>query len=1052
MNPIQNRNSKFKFNIRKWISVAVISAMIFSLGIVLPSPVSADVLPYQDPSLTVTERIDDLLPRMTLDEKIGQMLQTERLTATPTQTTTNFIGSILSGGGSSPTPNTPTAWADMVDAYMGASMATRLQIPILYGVDAVHGHNNVYGSTIFPHNIGLGATRDTDLVRRIGAATAKEVRTTGINWDFSPCLCAPQDIRWGRTYEGFSENVSLVSEMGVAYTEGLQGLPTDSNFLKGTKLIGTVKHWMGDGNTTDGDDQGNVTLSEDELDPYIQPYREAIASGARTVMVSLTSWNGVKAHANSHMITNILKNGLGFTGIVESDWNGTKALSDAGYYANYSDALKATVNAGIDMFMEADNWQQFVSTLKNLVVTNQVSQARIDDAVTRILRVKFEAGVFENPYTDRSLLASGTFGGTEHRAIAREAVRKSATLLKNENHILPLSKGAKVFVAGVKGNDIGYQSGGWTITWQGSPGNTTQGTTILQGIQNAVTNPANVTYSSTGTGAAGNDVAIVFIGEEPSAEMVGDVGSGQPRADLELSAEDITLLNNVKSSGVPMVVVMLSGRPMIVTNQLPDWQAFVAGWLPGTEGNGLADVLFGDYDFTGKLPITWPSSMAQIPNNSNDANYTPLFPYGFGLNTSTMNTKEAPGMVEAENHNAAVGVQTEATADVNGGLNVGYIDTNDWMDYRVNVPATGAYRASIRVASTTGATNAIQLKNGATTLATYTVPNTGGWQNWSTVTQNVILTEGVQTLRVNAAAGSWNFNWLELIPASATSTGNLLTNAGLESGSTTGWDQWNGGTLAQFADTDQPYNGTYKLTHWASTPYKQLTTQTKTVANGTYKFSAWVRSGGGQKSLHLTAITGGKEVTAEIATNATDYWQKYTIDHIEVTNGQIQVGVWSDANANNWSAFDFFELVPTNLLSNSGMEYGNASGWTEWHNAALAQIIDQDNPFSGSYKLTHWSASSYQQLSTQLKSVPNGTYNFSVWVRSSGGQNALQLIAKGYGGAEINTVIGSSAITNWTQYTINNVEVTNGQIEVGIWSDANASNWAAFDNFELIKP
>jgi len=1015
-----------------------------------PTKTSANGFPYQNAALSTEQRVADLLSRMTLDEKIGQMLQVERLTATPTQVRDHNIGSVLSGGGSNPSPNTPTAWADTVDAFQSQAMQTRLQIPIIYGVDAVHGHNNVYGATIFPHNVGLGATRDAELVKRIAAATAKEVRTTGIQWDFSPCLCSPQDIRWGRTYEGFSENASLVARMGVAYTQGLQGLPIDGDFMKGTKVVGSVKHWVGDGHTTNGDDQGNVALTEQELDPYIQPYREAIAAGARTVMISLTTWNHVKMHTHQYLITKMLKQDLNFTGMVVSDWNGTFALVNQGVYSNYSDALRDTVNAGIDMFMEPDQWQPFIPTLKNLVLTNQVSQARIDDAVSRILRVKFEAGLFEAPYADRSLISGGTFGGAEHRAIAREAVRKSATLLKNDDRILPLSKGAKVFVAGAKANDIGYQSGGWTITWQGSPGNITPGTTILQGIQSAVSHSGNVTYSPDGTGAAGHDVAVVVIGEYPSAEMVGDVGPGQPRPDLELGADDISLLNNVKSSGVPMVVVMLSGRPMIVTNQLPDWKAFVAAWLPGTEGNGLADVLFGDYDFTGKLPYSWPRSMSHIPANSNDANYSPLFPYGFGLSASAMNTKETPGMIEAENHNNASGVRTEATVDANGGSNVGYIEPNDWMEYRVNVPASGTYRVSLRVASPTGASNAIELKRGTATLAAFSVPNTGGWQAWTTVSQHVTLSAGVQTLRLHAAAGGWNANWLEIRPTSTTTSGNLLANAGFESGSTAGWEQWNGGVLAQAADTNAPYSGAYKLTHWASSDYRQLTRQTIGVPNGTYRFSAWARSSGGQKALHLYAKTGGREVTAVVASNASDYWQKYTIDQVVVTTGQIEVGVWSDGNANQWAAFDQFELVPANSLSNSGFERGNASGWTEWHGGPAAQRVETDDPFAGSYKLTHYASSAYTQLSTQTVAVPNGNYKFSVWVRSGGGQNELKLVAKGYGGAELNAAITGS-IGNWTQYAINNIPVTNGQVEVGIWSDANAHQWSTFDDFELIR-
>jgi beta-glucosidase-like glycosyl hydrolase/aryl-phospho-beta-D-glucosidase BglC (GH1 family) len=1017
-----------------------------------PVTLSQTGLPYQDSSLSVDQRVADLMSRMTTNEKIGQLLQVERYTS-PDDVRKYGIGSVLSGGGSAPAPNTPRAWADMVDVYQNAAMSTRLQIPILYGVDAVHGHNNVYGATIFPHNIGLGATRDADLVKRIGSATAKEVRATGINWDFSPCLCAPQDDRWGRGYEGFSESPGLVGEMGAAYTEGMQGLPTDSSFLKGSKIVATTKHWIGDGNTVNGDDQGDAPMSDQDFEPFIKPYIDAIDRGARSVMIHLGTNNGAPFHSHYHLITEVLKGDIGFSGIVISDWNGANRLDP-----DYATALKLAINAGIDMFMEPDNWKSkdFVGAMNYLLSSGQVTQARIDDAVRRILRVKFEAGLFEAPYTDRSLLAS--FGGAEHRAIAREAVRKSATLLKNEGHILPLSKTAKIFVAGNQANDIGYQSGGWTISWQGSPGYVTPGTTILEGIQQAVSNSANVTYSKTGIGAAGHDVAVVVIGESPYAEMFGDVGTGQPRANLDLSSgwpeADQDVLDQVKASGVPTIVIMQSGRPMNIASRLPDWKAFIAAWLPGSEGNGIADVLFGDYDFTAKLPLTWPSSFDgnAIKVNAGDANYYPLFPFGYGLNTTASHTKEVPGIIQAENFNAASGVQSEATADINGGLNIGWIDAGDWMDYRVNVPAAGTYSVRLRVASPTGATGAIQLKENALTLSTYDVPNTGGWQTWTTISQDVTLSAGVQTLRVSAVAGGWNLNFLEFVPLNATASGNLLSNAGLETGDASGWTTWNNGTSGLGVDTDNPYNGTYKMTYWAGVNYQQLTSQTKTVPNGTYRFSAWVRSSGGQRSLHLYAKNhGGVEKIAEIASNATGSWTKYTIDNIKVTTGQVEVGVWADAFAGNWTAFDNFVLEPANELSNAGFESGNTSGWSETHIGALAQKADIDNPFVGSYQLKHYDAAIYQQTTSQLKSVPNGTYNFSVWVRSGGGQNALKLFAKNYGGVEMNTAIGSSAIGSWTRYTISNIQVTNGQIEVGVVSDANAGNWAVFDNFELIK-
>lgn len=1017
------------------------------------TPVTQSGEPYKNPNLSITERVNDLMSRMTLDEKIGQMLMVERNNSSPDDVKVYGIGSVLSGGGSNPTPNRPKDWADTVDSYQNAAMQTRLQIPILYSVDAVHGHNNVYGATIFPHNIGLGATRDTDLVTRVGAVTAKEVRTTGINWDFSPCIAAPQDDRWGRTYEGFSESPELASEMGVAMTKGLQGLTTDTSFLKGQKVVATAKHWVGDGCTANGDDQGNANMTDKQLELFIQPYKDAIAAGARSVMVHLGSINNVPTHSDYHLITEVLKGECGFSGIVVSDWNGINRLD-----SDYSTAVKIGINAGIDICMEPDYWKSkdFIGTVKNLVNQGQISQARIDDAVSRILRVKFEAGLFDNPYTNRSLLSDGTLGGTDHRAIAREAVRKSATLLKNENHILPLSKSAKIFVAGVKANNIGYQCGGWTISWQGdTAAYYTQGTTILDGIKSAVTNPSNVTYSTTGTGAAGHDVAIVVVGENPYAEMFGDVGSGQPLPNLDLNSgwpeADQNVLDTVKASGVPTIVIMLSGRPMNIVNRLSDWKAFIAAWLPGTEGNGLADVLFGDYDFTGKLAVTWPSNFdSGIKVNRGDSNYYPLFPFGYGLNTTAMHTKEIPGIIEAENYNAASGVQCEATSDLNGGLNEGWIDAGDWMDYRVNVPVSGTYKVRFRVASPTGATGAVQLKNGTTTLATYDVPNTGGWQAWTTVSQNVTLNAGVQILRVLAATGGWNLNKIEFMQTSAT-PGNLITNYGFETGNLNGWTTWNNGTNAANVDTDDPYNGIYKLTYWAANNYQQLVGQTKAVANGTYRFSAWARSGGGQTSLHLYVKNyGSPERIAEIGSNAT-MWTKYTIDNIKVTNGQIEVGAWADAFGNNWTAFDDFELVPGNELTNSGFETGNTSGWIEWHSGTLAQKVDMDNPFIGSYKLKHTATSSYQQLTSQLAYVPNGTYKFSVWVRSGGGQNSLKLFAKNYGGTEMNTYIGSNPVGDWTQYTINNIQVTNGQIEVGIWSDANAGNWADFDNMELTK-
>jgi beta-glucosidase len=618
-----------KRKIASYLTIFALATGITSAGMPANTVAKEKGPAYQDSKLSVEKRVADLLSKMTLEEKIGQMVQPERVSVTKEDIKNYYIGSVLSGGGSVPEGNTPVAWADMVDNFQKGALETRLGIPIIYGVDAVHGHNNVKDATVFPHNIGLGAANDVKLMKRIGNATAEEVRATGISYTFAPCLCSPQNIRWGRTYEGYSENPNLVAKLGPAIVEGLQGNPKDPNFLKGTKVAASIKHFVGDGLTENGIDQGNVTeYSDKEISKFIKPYKEAINAGARTVMVTYSSINGLKTHGDYHMITEVLKGDLGFTGFVISDYNGPQQIVPG----DFRESMKRSINAGIDLFMIPNDWKQFISTTKELVEKKEVPMSRIDDAVTRILRVKFENGLFEHPYADRNLVAKGV-GTEDHRKIAREAVRKSQVLLKNDKHILPLKRhGMNIVVAGKKANNIGYQAGGWTISWQGgSPNwggapeaNLTKGTTILQGIEKVAGPSTHVDYSADGTGAAGHDVAVVVIGEPPYAEMFGD------RKDLGLLQEDIDLLNKVKASGTPMVVLLQSGRPMIVTDQIKDWSAFVASWLPGTEGDGVADVLFGDYPFTGKLSYTWPRNMEQV--NTHDKR-NPLFRLGYGLRT-----------------------------------------------------------------------------------------------------------------------------------------------------------------------------------------------------------------------------------------------------------------------------------------------------------------------------------------------------------------------------------------------------------------------------------
>ncbi len=607
---------------RKHITGRVAAVLLTAATLTLPaSAVRAAVPVYQDPGQPVPARVADLLSRMTLDEKIGQMTQVDRgyLTA-QTDIATYNLGSLLSGGGSAPATNTATGWADMYDSYQRTALTNRLGIPIIYGIDAVHGNNNVYGSTIFPHNIGLGATRDPALAQQIGQAVAEEVAGTGIDWTFAPCVAVARNERWGRTYESFGEDPSIAQSMSTIIT-GFQG-----GTLGGTpsSILATAKHYVGDGGTTGGVDQGNTKLSEADLRRiHLAPYVDAIRAGAGSVMVSFSSWNGVKMHSDGYLITTVLKGELGFTGFVVSDWAGLNQIDGASGLS--ATDVRSGINAGIDMVMVPDNYKTFQSLLRTEVTAGRVAQTRIDDAVSRILTKKFQLGLFERPYTDRTLTT--TVGSAAHRSLARQAVGESQVLLKNDGNILPLARsGLKILVAGKNANDIGNQSGGWTISWQGSSGNITPGTTILQGIRAAVAPGTVVDFDAGGRGAAGHDVAIAVLGEKPYAEGNGDRTDG-----MGLDRTDLSTLSALKRAGIPTVVVLVSGRPLVITDQLPGWRALVAGWLPGTEGAGVADVLFGAVKPTGTLPQSWPRTANQIPINVGDPVYDPLFPYGFGL-------------------------------------------------------------------------------------------------------------------------------------------------------------------------------------------------------------------------------------------------------------------------------------------------------------------------------------------------------------------------------------------------------------------------------------
>jgi beta-glucosidase len=582
-----------------------------------------------------------VLARMSLAEKIGQMTQAELgHLKNYDEIGELFLGSVLSGGGSDPkSGNDLASWTTAVEACQAESQKTPLRIPLLYGIDAVHGHNNLLDAVIFPHNIGLGCTRNPDLVREVSRITAKEVRASAINWTFAPCVTVPQDIRWGRTYEGFSEDPAISGELGEAAVIGLQG----HDLSDPTRVLGCAKHFVADGGTKAevrlanwegfGDearlrlDQGDVQIDEAMLRKiHLSPYLPAIEAGVGSIMPSYSSWNGVKCSASKELLTDILKEELGFEGFLISDYNAIDQITK-----DYKEAIKISVNAGMDMFMVPQKYREFIKLLTELVNEKAVPMERIDDAVLRILQVKAAMGLLDEGVSltaDKEL--QRTFGSAEHREVARQAVRESIVLLKNENNVLPLSKSAKrIHIAGVAADDIGIQCGGWTVEWQGKAGNvTTGGTTLLSTLKSTLGNGVEITYSADGTGAEGADVVVAVVGEMPYAEGTGD------NEHLKLPEADQQMLANVDKAELPMVVVLYSGRPLAVADVFDKSDAFVAAWLPGSEGAGIVDVLIGDYAPTGKLSVTWPRDVEQEPINKGDSNYDPLFPFGFGLTYS----------------------------------------------------------------------------------------------------------------------------------------------------------------------------------------------------------------------------------------------------------------------------------------------------------------------------------------------------------------------------------------------------------------------------------
>lgn len=564
-----------------------------------------------------------LVGQMTLDEKIGQMVQADMNAVKDNADIQKFaIGSMLSGGDSDPADITAAGWLRACSEYQTWALKTRLRIPLIYGIDAVHGHNNVDGAVVFPHNIGLGATRNAALVEKAAKVTAQEVAGTGMHWAFAPCVAVAQDERWGRTYESFGQDPQLVARLGGAAVRGFQARLPQGNFV-----LACAKHYIGDGGTQNGVDQGNTLCDETTLrDLFLPPYIKALHAGAGSVMVSYNSWNGEKLHGQRHLLTDVLKTELGFRGFLVSDWAAIDQLSP-----DYKTAIEKSINAGLDMVMipngpgQKNNYVEFITLLKQLVADGRVPQARIDDAARRIVAVKFQMGVFDHPFADPALTRS--IGSAEHRKIARECVRQSLVLLKNDKGALPFPKTLKrLVVAGKAADDLGMQCGGWTISWQGKEGKVMSGgTTILEGVRKAAPAGTQVSYSADGRDLAGAQAILVVVGERPYAEMKGDL------KDLNLSLADGELIGLARKSGVPVITLLLCGRPLVLGRALADSDALVAAWLPGTEGEGVADILFGVAKPSGKLPRSWPRSNEQLSMAGSGLAQDPQFPYGFGL-------------------------------------------------------------------------------------------------------------------------------------------------------------------------------------------------------------------------------------------------------------------------------------------------------------------------------------------------------------------------------------------------------------------------------------
>jgi beta-glucosidase len=602
----------------------------------------------------VEDRIDSLLAGMSLEEKVGQIIQAEIGYTSPEDVREYHLGSVLNGGGTRPDDKrhaTINDWLTMADAYYQASMDTSdggVAIPIMWGTDAVHGHSNVFGATIFPHNIGLGAMHNPALMREIGRITAREVRVTGLDWTFAPTVAVAQDDRWGRTYESYSEDPALVREYAAQLVLGLQGEPGTPEFLDADHVIATAKHYLGDGGTRHGDDRGDTRVTEAELrDIHAPGYAAAIEAGVQSVMASFSSWNGRKMHGHKYLLTDVLKTRMGLDGFVIGDWNGHGQVRGCS-----STSCPEAINAGLDVFMAIRRWKSLYRKTLKQAKKGEISLQRLDDAVRRVLRVKIRAGLFERgrPTARHLAGAEGVIGSEQHRAVARQAVRESLVLLKNKGGLLPVRPGQSVLVAGDGADNVGKQVGGWSITWQGTDAKNADypgATSIAAGLRDAVSSiGGSVEVASDGDYSVRPDLAMVVFGEDPYAEYQGDLDTleFEPR-----KKKSLALLKRLQSEGIPVVSIFLSGRPLWVNPELNASDAFVAAWLPGSEGGGIADVLVAGadgqprHDFKGRLSFSWPQSPLQARLNPYHENYAPLFELGSGLNYSE--GEQGPGQL-----------------------------------------------------------------------------------------------------------------------------------------------------------------------------------------------------------------------------------------------------------------------------------------------------------------------------------------------------------------------------------------------------------------------